>query len=457
MSVEQIILSNLVLNDEYCRKTLPFLKDEYFLDESERVVFKTIKNFVEEFNALPTQDALKIALDKDKNLNESVHKTCVRIINNFGDCEPNTEWLLKESETFCKDKAVYNAIMNSIAIIDGQDKEKGETAIPQILSDALAISFDTHVGHDYEEDSDERFDFYHRVETRTEFDIDLMNKITNGGLPNKTLNVVMAGTGVGKSMFLCHFATSCLKQNKRVLYITCEMAEERIAERIDANMMNITLDTLKTLPKEMYDRKLERAMKNVSGRLIVKEYPTASANVMHFRSLFEELKLKRNFVPDVVIVDYLNICASARFKAGSSVNSYTFIKAIAEELRGLAVEMNLPIVTATQTNRTGFSNTDVSLEDTSESFGLPATADFMFALITTDELEQLGQIMVKQLKNRYGDPNTNKKYVIGVDKSKMSFYNLEDSAQTTLTPAPQENLGGLDIKFEKVNFDGWNI
>jgi archaellum biogenesis ATPase FlaH len=347
--------------------------------------------------------------------------------------------------------------MNSIAIIDGQDKEKGETAIPQILSDALAISFDTHVGHDYEEDSDERFDFYHRVETRTEFDIDLMNKITNGGLPNKTLNVVMAGTGVGKSMFLCHFATSCLKQNKRVLYITCEMAEERIAERIDANMMNITLDTLKTLPKEMYDRKLERAMKNVSGRLIVKEYPTASANVMHFRSLFEELKLKRNFVPDVVIVDYLNICASARFKAGSSVNSYTFIKAIAEELRGLAVEMNLPIVTATQTNRTGFSNTDVSLEDTSESFGLPATADFMFALITTDELEQLGQIMVKQLKNRYGDPNTNKKFVIGVDKSKMSFYNLEDSAQTTLTPAPQENLGGLDSKFEKGNFDGWNI
>ena len=341
MSVEQIILSNLVLNDEYCRKTLPFLKDEYFLDESERVVFKTIKNFVEEFNALPTQDALKIALDKDKNLNESVHQTCVRIINNFGDGEPNTEWLLKESETFCKDKAVYNAIMNSIAIIDGQDKEKGETAIPQILSDALAISFDTHVGHDYEEDSEERFDFYHRVETRTEFDIDLMNKITNGGLPNKTLNVVMAGTGVGKSMFLCHFATSCLKQNKRVLYITCEMAEERIAERIDANMMNITLDTLKTLPKEMYDRKLERAMKNVSGRLIVKEYPTASANVMHFRSLFEELKLKRNFVPDVVIVDYLNICASARFKAGSSVNSYTFIKAIAEELRGLAVEMNL--------------------------------------------------------------------------------------------------------------------
>jgi replicative DNA helicase len=285
----------------------------------------------------------------------------------------------------------------------------------------------------------------------------MMNKITNGGLPNKTLNVVMAGTGVGKSMFLCHFATSCLKQNKRVLYITCEMAEERIAERIDANMMNITLDTLKTLPKEMYDRKLERAMKNVSGRLIVKEYPTASANVMHFRSLFEELKLKRNFVPDVVIVDYLNICASARFKAGSSVNSYTFIKAIAEELRGLAVEMNLPIVTATQTNRTGFSNTDVSLEDTSESFGLPATADFMFALITTDELEQLGQIMVKQLKNRYGDPNTNKKFVIGVDKSKMSFYNLEDSAQTTLTPAPQENLGGLDSKFEKGNFDGWNI
>ena len=457
MSVEQIILSNLVLNDEYCRKTLPFLKDEYFLDESERVVFKTIKNFVEEFNALPTQDALKIALDKDKNLNESVHQTCVRIINNFGDSEPNTEWLLKESETFCKDKAVYNAIMNSIAIIDGQDKEKGETAIPQILSDALAISFDTHVGHDYEEDSDERFDFYHRVETRTEFDIDLMNKITNGGLPNKTLNVVMAGTGVGKSMFLCHFATSCLKQNKRVLYITCEMAEERIAERIDANMMNITLDTLKTLPKEMYDRKLERAMKNISGRLIVKEYPTASANVMHFRSLFEELKLKRNFVPDVVIVDYLNICASARFKAGSSVNSYTFIKAIAEELRGLAVEMNLPIVTATQTNRTGFSNTDVSLEDTSESFGLPATADFMFALITTDELEQLGQIMVKQLKNRYGDPNTNKKFVIGIDKSKMTFYNLEDSAQTTLTPAPQENLGGLDSKFEKGNFEGWNI
>ena len=456
MSIERIILSNLVQKDEYCRKTLPFLKDEYFLNETEKVVFQAIKSFVEEFNSLPTSDALKIALDKNKNINENIHQECVTLIDEFSDVEPNDEWLLKESEAFCKDKAVYNAIMNSITIIDGKDDKQSENAIPQILSDALAISFDSHIGHDYIEDSDERFDFYHRVETRTEFDIDLLNKITGGGIPNKTLNVVMAGTGVGKSMFLCHHASACLKQNKRVLYITCEMAEERIAERIDANMMDITLDTLKTLPKEMYDRKLQRATKNVTGRLIVKEYPTAVANVMHFRSLLEELKIKRNFIPDIIFVDYLNICASARFKAGSSVNSYTFIKAIAEELRGLAVEMNVPIITATQTNRSGYSNSDVSLEDTSESFGLPATADFMFALITTEELEKLGQIMIKQLKNRYGDPNMNKKFVVGLDKPKMKFYDLEDSAQTLIQSPQSEDLG-LDSKFEKTNFEGWNI
>jgi archaellum biogenesis ATPase FlaH len=435
---------------------LPFLKEEYFLDETEKVVFQSIKSFVEEFNSLPTSDALKIAIDKNKNINESIHQECFSIIDGFSDAEPNDEWLLKESEAFCKDKAVYNAIMDSITIIDGKDDKQSENAIPQILSDALAISFDSHIGHDYIEDSDERFDFYHRVETRTEFDIDLLNKITGGGIPNKTLNVVMAGTGVGKSMFLCHHASACLKQNKRVLYITCEMAEERIAERIDANMMDITLDTLKTLPKEMYDRKLQRATKNVTGRLIVKEYPTAVANVMHFRSLLEELKIKRNFIPDIIFIDYLNICASARFKAGSSVNSYTFIKAIAEELRGLAVEMNVPIITATQTNRSGYSNSDVSLEDTSESFGLPATADFMFALITTEELEKLGQIMIKQLKNRYGDPNMNKKFVVGLDKPKMKFYDLEDSAQTLIQSPQSEDLG-LDSKFEKTNFEGWNI
>ena len=433
--IEQVILQNLVTDDEYMRKVIPFLKRDYFLENSDRLIFDRIKTFIDEYNTPPNKDALIVAIQNDKTLNEEQYKEVAGIIQELNPTEHNKDWLYKETEKFCKDKAIYNAILNSIAIIDGRDAGKTQDGIPQLLQDALGVCFDNNVGHDYLENADSRYEFYHRVESRTPFDLDYFNKITNGGLPNKTLNVVLAGTGVGKSLFMCHVAASTLAQGKNVLYITLEMAEERIAERIDANLMNITLDQLKDLPKSLFDNRIEKIRNKTEGRLIIKEYPTAGAHTGHFKALLNELQLKKQFKPSMIIIDYLNICSSSRFKSGSNINSYTLIKSIAEELRGLAVEEDLPILSATQTTRGGYGNTDVELTDTSESFGLPATVDFMFALISTEELEQTNQIMVKQLKNRYNDPTINKRFMIGVDRSKMKLYDLEQSAQKGLTDA----------------------
>jgi len=417
------------------RKVIPFLKRDYFLENSDRLIFDRIKTFIDEYNTPPNKDALIVAIQNDKTLNEEQYKEVAGIIQELNPTEHNKDWLYKETEKFCKDKAIYNAILNSIAIIDGRDAGKTQDGIPQLLQDALGVCFDNNVGHDYLENADTRYEFYHRVESRTPFDLEYFNKITNGGLPNKTLNVVLAGTGVGKSLFMCHVAASTLAQGKNVLYITLEMAEERIAERIDANLMNITLDQLKDLPKSLFDNRIEKIRNKTEGRLIIKEYPTAGAHTGHFKALLNELQLKKQFKPSMIIIDYLNICSSSRFKSGSNINSYTLIKSIAEELRGLAVEEDLPILSATQTTRGGYGNTDVELTDTSESFGLPATVDFMFALISTEELEQTNQIMVKQLKNRYNDPTANKRFMIGVDRSKMKLYDLEQSAQKGLTDA----------------------
>jgi len=433
--IEQVILQNLVTDDGYMRKVIPFLKRDYFLENSDRLIFDRIKTFIDEYNTPPNKDALIVAIQNDKTLNEEQYKEVAGIIQELNPTEHNKDWLYKETEKFCKDKAIYNAILNSIAIIDGRDAGKTQDGIPQLLQDALGVCFDNNVGHDYLENADTRYEFYHRVESRTPFDLEYFNKITNGGLPNKTLNVVLAGTGVGKSLFMCHVAASTLAQGKNVLYITLEMAEERIAERIDANLMNITLDQLKDLPKSLFDNRIEKIRNKTEGRLIIKEYPTAGAHTGHFKALLNELQLKKQFKPSMIIIDYLNICSSSRFKSGSNINSYTLIKSIAEELRGLAVEEDLPILSATQTTRGGYGNTDVELTDTSESFGLPATVDFMFALISTEELEQTNQIMVKQLKNRYNDPTANKRFMIGVDRSKMKLYDLEQSAQKGLTDA----------------------
>ena len=427
---EKIILENLVFNFELSKKIIPFLKEEYFHGKIDRIIFSEISSFYEKYSASPTKDAIGIQLNKRKDLNENEYKTAVDYLASFKQDENlNEHWLKDETESFCKQKAVYNAIMESINIIDGKSKDKSEGSIPTILSDALAVSFDTHIGHDYIEDSESRFEFYHRREKKIPFDLKFFNDITSGGTPTKTLNVVMAGTGVGKSMWLCHHAAHCLSQNHNVLYITCEMAEERIAERIDANLLDVDINDIKFLDKDKYEGKIEKLRETVKGKLIIKEYPTATATVNHFRSLLEELKLKKSFVPDVIFVDYLNICASARLR-GANIGSYYLIKSIAEELRGLAVECNVPLFTATQTNRSGFSNTDVSLEDTSESFGLPATADFMFALIATEELEELKQILVKQLKNRYNDAAVNKKFILCLDRAKMKFSDADKSQQT---------------------------
>jgi replicative DNA helicase len=414
------------------RKVIPFLKRDYFIDNTDRILYDKIKSFIDEYNSIPSKDALTIAAQNDKSLSEDQYKEVVEAIHNLDPTEHNKDWLYKETEKFCKDKAIYNAILSSIAIIDGRDKGKSEDGIPQLLQDALGVCFDNNVGHDYIDSADKRYEYYHRVETRVPFDLDYFNKITNGGMPNKTLNVCLAGTGVGKSLFMCHVAASVLAQNKNVLYITLEMAEERIAERIDANLMNITMDQLKDLPKAIFDSRIEKIRGKTEGTLIIKEYPTTGAHTGHFKALLNELQLKKQFKPDIIIIDYLNICASSRFKAGSNINSYTLIKSIAEELRGLAVEENLPILSATQTTRSGYGNTDVELTDTSESFGLPATVDFMFALISTEELEQMNQLMVKQLKNRYNDPTLYKRFVIGVDRAKMKLYDLEQSAQKNI-------------------------
>jgi replicative DNA helicase len=434
MTIETNILSQLINSESYARKVLPFLKEEYFQTITDRLLVTKIKEYMEKYNVPPSKDALYIELENTDSLSEADYSNTVSQVEQLKqDGDVNEQWLIDKTEQFCQEKAVYNAIMESIHIIDGKNKNKTKQAIPQVLSEALAVSFDNHIGHDFIEDYQQRFDFYHHKEERIPFDLDYMNRITKGGLPRKSLNIILAGTGVGKSLAMCHFAASNMMEGKNVLYITMEMAEEKIAERIDANLLNVKVDELVNLPKDMYDKKISDLRQRTPGRLIIKEYPTASAHSGHFRHLINELKIKRNFTPDIIYIDYLNICSSSRTKAiGGTINSYTYIKAIAEELRGLAVEKNVPIVSATQTTRSGFSNSDLGLEDTSESFGLPATADFMFAIINSDEMEQLGQLMVKQLKNRYNDPTLFKRFVIGVDRAKMRLYDVEQTAQTDI-------------------------
>jgi len=438
------------------RKVIPFLKRDYFFDVNEQVVYDKIIAYITEYNVCPNKDALVIALQNDKTITEEQYKEAFSIVDVMEASNHNKEWLYKETEKFCKDKALYNAILSSVAIIDGRDKNKSPDGIPSLLQEALGVCFDNNVGHDYFLNADNRYDFYHRVESRIPFDLDYFNKITNGGLPNKTLNVALAGTGVGKSLFMCHVAASAVSQGKNVLYITLEMAEEEIAKRIDANLMNITLDQLKDLPKQLFDSRIDKIRQKTNGTLIIKEYPTSGAHVGHFKALLNELQLKRQFSPDIIIVDYLNICVSSRLKGNSGANSYTIIKSIAKELRGMAVEMNVPILSATQTTRTGYGNTDVELTDTSESFGLPATVDFMFALITTEDLEKMNQLMVKQLKNRYNDPTLNKRFVIGIDRAKMKLYDLEQSAQKNIADSgskkstlPDPSEFGIDRNFAK--------
>ena len=438
-TIERTALSNLICNEDYARKVLPFIKSNYFDEREEQIIFEEISNFVDKYQKIPTQTSLEIEVGERKDLNETEHKKIVDIIKALNPIEVDFEWLVDTTEKFCKDKAIYNAIVDGIKIIDGKDKKRTPDAIPEILTDALSVSFDNSVGHDYIEDAEKRFDYYHRIEERIPFDLDFFNKITKGGLPPKTLNIALAGTGVGKSLFMCHVAANCLSQCKNVLYITLEMAEERIAERIDANLMNVSMEDLQDLPKKMFTDKMSKITKKTAGKLIVKEYPTATAHSSHFRGLIKELAIKKSFRPDIIFIDYLNICASSRFKGAQNVNSYMYVKAIAEELRGLAVETNVPIMSATQTTRSGFVSTDVGLEDTSESFGLPATADLMFALISTEELEELNQICVKQLKNRYNDPTMNKRFVIGIDRAKMRLYDVEMDAQQDLVNSGQDD------------------
>ena len=437
MRIEQAILSNLIHSEEYCRKVVPHLKTAYFTDRKEAAIASLLIKFFEDYNKSASPEIVAIEIGNLKGFTDKEVPEMLEYAKQLDKAEANQEWLIQQTEKFCKDRAVYNAILDSIKIIDGRDKNHQQDAIPSILSDALAVCFDNHVGHDYIDDAQSRYDYYHRVEEKIPFDLDMFNKITKGGLSKKTLNIALAGTGVGKSLFMCHVAAGALVQGRNVLYITMEMAEERIAERIDANLLNLTMDELKVVDRDIYETRLGKIATKTKGKLIVKEYPTASAHAGHFRALLEELKMKREFAPDIIMIDYLNICSSQRMKMGASVNSYTYIKSIAEELRGLAVEYNVPIVSATQTTRSGYSNSDPGLEDTSESFGLPATADFMFALVSNEELEQLNQIIVKQLKNRYNDPNFYKRFIIGVDRSKMKLYDVEASAQEGLADAGQ--------------------
>ena len=436
--IEKTTLKNLLYNEDYTRKVLPFLKPEYFEDRSERIVFSEIQKFIDQYNKRPTKETLQIDIGKRKDLNEEEYKRIVELISTLNKEEIDLDWLVNTTEKFCKDRAVHNAVMDGIHILDGKDKKHTPEAIPEILRDALSVSFDRNVGHDYLSDIERRFDFYHKKENRIPFDLDYFNKVTKGGLPTKTLNVALAGTGVGKTLFMCHQAASALAQNKNVLYITMEMAEERIAERIDANLLNISMEDLHMLNRKLFNDKITSLQSKTTGTLIIKEYPTASAGVNHYRALVNELALKRTFKPDLIFVDYINICASSRFKPGSNVNSYTYVKAIAEEMRGLAVELDVPIVTATQTTRSGYVSTDIGLEDTSESFGLPATADFMFALISSEELEREGQMLVKQLKNRYNDPTVNRKFIIGVDRARMKLFDIEQQAQNLIQPEQEK-------------------
>ncbi len=457
--LELLILKNLFTSDEYIRKVIPYVRDEFFSEREERLIFVNIKEYFEKYNKNPTHEALTIQMNEASGLNQDELSSALHIVSQCKSSIEETphEFLLDETEKWCKDRAVYNAVMDSITILDKNSKrDKGE--IPELLKDALSVSFDQHIGHDWMENADARYEFYHTEEEKIPFDLDLLNKITKGGMPNKTLNIIMAGTGVGKSLFMCHCAANNLMMGKNVLYISMEMSEEKIAERIDANLMNIPLQELSDLPKPMYDKKIKSIRDKTVGRLVVKEYPTAAAHTGHFRHLLQELNLKKDFVPDVIYIDYLNICASSRIKPGSNANTYTYVKSIAEEVRGLAVEYDIPVMSATQTNRTGFVSTDVGLEDTSESFGLPATADLMIALISTEELEDLDQIMVKQLKNRYNDPSYYRRFVVGVDRSRMKLYDCEQSAQDELHdsgPAFDNSDTGKRISEEKT--DGWNI
>ena len=437
-SVEFLILKNLLHNEEYLRKVVPFIKADYFEDLTQKIVFEEVSSFIEQYNKPATKEILIIEAEKRSDINDSSFKDVTKLISSLDDEPSEFEWLINTTEKWCRDRAIYLALMESIQLADGKDDTKGRDAIPTILSDALAVSFDSHVGHDYLIDYEERYESYHRKEDKIPFDLEFFDKITKGGIPNKTLNIALAGTGVGKSLFMCHFASSVLLQGKNVLYITLEMAEEKIAERIDANLLNINIQDITDLPKVMYENKVTSVSKKTQGSLIIKEYPTAAAHSGHFKGLLNELALKKSFRPDIIFIDYLNICASSRYRTNNNVNSYSYIKAIAEELRGLAVEANLPIVSATQTTRSGFASSDVDLTDTSESFGLPATADLMFALISTEELEGLNQIMVKQLKNRYNDPTINKRFVIGIDRAKMRLYDCEQKAQNDIVDSGQD-------------------
>lgn len=463
MRIEQKILTNLIHNEEYARKVAPFIDPTYFPSKMERVIAEVGTKFFSKYNTLPTLDVIKIELGTRKDLTDKELTDAYNYVNGLTPDKSDYDWLLAKTEKFCKDMAVYNAIMQGINILDGKDTKLTQEALPKILQDALAVSFDQHIGHDYINDAESRFEFYHRVEEKLAFDLDIMNKITRGGLSKKSLNVVLAGTGAGKSLFMCHVAASTLMQGKNVLYITMEMAEERIAERIDANLMDLSMDELSVVDQNVFNKRIHKISTKTQGKLIIKEYPTASAHSGHFRALLEDLKVKRDFMPDLVVIDYLNICSSSRLKMGASVNSYLFIKSIAEELRGLAVEYNVPILTATQTTRGGYNNSDVELTDTSESFGLPATADLMIAIIRSEELDELNQLMVKQLKNRYADPSYYKKFILGVDRSKMKLYDVEESAQEGLSDSGQDDSPAFDksqfgVRAKKDgNFTDWKV
>ena len=455
--VEVLILRNLLYNEEYLRKVIPFIKSDYFEDTNQRILFEEILNFVSEYNQLSTKEVLCIEVEKRQDINDTTFQEITKLISYLEDVPTDFDWLVDTTEKWCRDRAIYLALMESISLADGKDKEKDRDAIPGILSDALAVSFDTHVGHDYLNDYEERYESYHKKEDKIEFDLEYFNKITKGGLPNKTLNIALAGTGVGKSLFMCHVASSALLGGKNVLYITLEMAEEKIAERIDANLLNIPIQEIGDLPKVMFENKVTNLAKKTQGTLIIKEYPTASAHSGHFKALLNELALKKSFRPDIIFIDYLNICSSSRYRGNSTVNSYSYIKSIAEELRGLACEANVPIVSATQTTRSGYGSSDVELTDTSESFGLPATADLMFALISSDDLEGLGQIMVKQLKNRYNDPTVYKKFAVGIDRAKMRLYDCEQSAQDDILDSGKEEEYTYEEQKPKKTFDGFKF
>ena len=456
--IEFLILRNFLHNEQFTRKVLPFIKAEYFEDTSQKIIFEEILNFVQKYNQLATKEILSIEVENRKDINEDSFKQISNLIENLDDDPTEIDWLVNTTEKWCRDRAIYIALMESIHIADGKDEKKNRDSIPSILSDALAVSFDPNIGHDYLLDYEKRYESYHRKEEKIEFDLEFFNKITKGGLPNKTLNIALAGTGVGKSLFMCHVAASVLLQGRNVLYITLEMAEERIAERIDANLLNIPIQQLNELPKQMFETKVNSLAKKTQGTFIIKEYPTASAHSGHFKALLNELALKKSFRPHIIFIDYLNICASSRFKGGSNINSYTLVKSIAEELRGLAVEFNVPIVSATQTTRSGYGSSDVELTDTSESFGLPATADLMFALISTEELENLGQILVKQLKNRYNDPTVNKRFVVGIDRAKMRLYDVEQDAQKDILDSGKEDeYNDEEQKKPKKSFEGFKF